>query len=294
MKLTMSAKMARQLLIGKKHSPTILFVGGIVGAVTSTVLACRATLKLDEVLEETQNDMHNAKQLHDSGHTDYPEVEYKRDMTILYIRTGVKIVKLYGPAVILGASSIAALTGSHKILNTRNAALTAAYATIDKAFGEYRQRVVDELGEDADRQFRYASETRTIVEETDQGPKTSDVVRVAPNTPSGYARFFDEVSPNWSPTPEYNLLFLRCQQNYANDMLKARGHVFLNEVYDQLGLERSKSGAVVGWVLGKDGDNFIDFGVFDGANPRARDFVNGREGSILLDFNVDGVILDKI
>jgi hypothetical protein len=63
-----------------------------------------------------------------------------------------------------------------------------------------------------------------------------------------------------------------------------------------LGIDRSKAGSVVGWVITKEGtgDNFIDFGVFDGDNPRARDFVNGREGSILLDFNVDGVIYDKI
>jgi hypothetical protein len=119
---------------------------------------------------------------------------------------------------------------------------------------------------------------------------------VGPDDPSIYARFFDPTSPSWSKEPEYNLIFLKCQQNYANDLLKSRGHVFLNEVYDMLGMERSKAGAVVGWLLSKNGDtdNFVNFGVFDGREQVARDFVNGREGAILLDFSVDGVIYDGI
>ena len=113
-----------------------------------------------------------------------------------------------------------------------------------------------------------------------------------PNGLSVYARFFDEGCEQWSKNPEYNLMFLRSQQNYYNDMLKSRGHVFLNEVYDALGIPRTQAGAVVGWMISDNGDNFIDFGVFDGDRPRARDFVNGYERSILLDFNVDGVIYD--
>ena len=60
-----------------------------------------------------------------------------------------------------------------------------------------------------------------------------------------------------------------------------------------LGIPRSQAGAVVGWVLGE-GDDYIDFGMFDGNNMATRDFVNGYERSILLDFNVDGVIYDLI
>jgi hypothetical protein len=87
-------------------------------------------------------------------------------------------------------------------------------------------------------------------------------------------------------------MFIRSQQNYANDLLNARGHVFLNEVYDMLGIERTSAGAVVGWVRGN-GDNEIDFGVLNDLHSGQR-FINGDERSVLLDFNVDGVVYDLI
>ena len=205
----------------------------------------------------------------------------------------MKIVKLYIPAVIVGGLSIAALTKSHNILTRRNVALTAAYSALEKGFDEYRARVVEKYGEDEDRNLRYGTEQVEIV---DEKGKKKLVTRVGPGEPSVYARFFDNGSTSWNKEPEYNLIFLKCQQNYANDLLHSRGHVFLNEVYDMCGIPRSKAGAVVGWLLSKNGetDNWINFGVFDGRTEIARDFVNGREGAILLDFNVDGVIYDKI
>lgn len=285
---------ARQILRGQKNSPTILFGVGVVGVVATTVTACRATLKLEGVLAETKENLETAKTLRATDNPDYTEKDYHKDVAYLYVRSGVAFTKLYGPTLVLGVVSIGALTGAHNILSNRNVALTAAYAAVEKGFNEYRQRVSEEFGEDKERELRYSAESRTIVEETKQGPKKQEVTRVGPNSASVYARFFDEQSLSWSRTPEYNFLFVRCQQNYANDLLHSRKHVFLNEVYDMLGIERTRAGSVVGWVLDPNSDNFIDFGVFNGDNPRARDFVNGREGSILLDFNVDGVIYDKI
>lgn len=291
---SISSKVGRQALHVQKHSPTILFAGGVVGVVATTVLACRATLRLEEVLDECQGKMKEAREVHESGNPKYSDADFRQDMAYLYIRNAVKVTRLYGPSIVLGSVSIASLYGAHNVLSKRNVALTAAYAAVDKAFGDYRARVVEELGEDKDREFRYSTEVRKIAD-PDDARKTLEVRRVSPEEPSGYARFFDEYTKNWSPTPEYNLYWIRLQQNYANDMLRSRGHVFLNEVYDWLGIERSKAGQSVGWVLGPDGDNFIDFGLFTrGNNEKVRDFVNGREGAILLDFNVDGVILDKI
>jgi hypothetical protein len=284
-------KVAHSALLAQKNSPGVLFGVGVIGMVGSTVLACRATLKMDEVLEETKGKLETARTLE---HRDYSEKDRSRDVTVIYVQTGVKIVRLYGPAFILGGLSIAALTKSHNILNRRNAALTAAYAALEKGFNEYRERVVEKYGEEADRDFRYGTQQVEIVDPETNRKKI--VKRVGPGDPSIYARFFDQSSPSWSKEPEYNLIFLKCQQNYANDLLHSRGHVFLNEVYDMLGIPRSKAGAVVGWILTPDGqtDNFINFGVFDDRSDAVRDFVNGFEGAILLDFNVDGVIFDKI
>lgn len=283
-------QVARNSLLVQKASPELLLAAGVVGMVGSTVLACRATLKMDTMLEEAKDKLNTAKTL---DHPEYSEKDRSRDISLIYFQSGVKVVRMYLPAIVVGGISIYALTSSHRILTKRNAALTAAYGALEKGFREYRARVVEKYGEEEDRDFRYGTEKVQIVD--DDGKKKT-VVRVGPGIPSIYARFFDPVSPSWSREPEYNRIFLSCQQNYCNDLLKSRGHVFLNEVYDMLGLPRSKAGAVVGWLLSKNGetDNFVNFGVFDDERQITRDFVNGREGAILLDFNVDGVIYDQL
>lgn len=282
---------SRNALIAQKASPEILFGVGIIGIVGSTVLACRATLKVDTVLDEAKEKLDLAKTLE---HDEYSEKDRSRDISLIYFQSGVKIARLYTPAIIVGGLSIYALTSSHRILTRRNVALTAAYGALEKGFNQYRARVVEKYGEEEDRNFRYGTREVEVVD-----PKTKKkkkATRVSLDEPSIYARFFDSHSPSWNKEPEYNLIFLKCQQNYANDLLRSRGHVFLNEVYDMCGIPRSKAGAVVGWVLSTDDstDNFINFGVFDGRKEIVRDFVNGLEGAILLDFNVDGVIYDKL
>lgn len=287
-------KIARQVLVLKKNSPTLMFGAGVVGVVATVVMASRATLWVDAVLEETQDKLHDAKELHDSGHKDYSDHDYYQDVVVLYSRAAGKLVKLYGPSILVGATSIGMLTGSHIVLTRRNVAVTAAYAALDKGFEEYRARVLNDLGEDKDREYRYGSVTEEVTKKTKKGEVVKAVKRVGPDGASIYAKFFDSRSSSWSPQPEYNLLFLRAQQNYVNDKFKARGHVLLNDVYDSLGLERTKAGCVVGWYQGE-GDGYIDFGIFNGKHmDRFYDFAMGHEGAILLDFNVNGIIYDKL
>lgn len=295
-----SRKIAQQGLLASEKSPKILFGAGVVGMVGSTVLACRATLKLEGVLEEVQDNRekaHKAKQLVDSGEvregTTYTDSEMRKDLTIITVRGIGNVAKLYAPAVLLGAASIACLTKSHNILQERNLAITAAYAAVDTAFKNYRQRVIDRYGEEEDRLLKYENEVIDIVD-----PETGEIVavgRAVGASGSAYARFYDEFSSrNWAPDPDINLLFLRNVQNYMNDRLKARGHIFLNEVFSELGMTHTKAGAVVGWRWNQgSGDDYIDFGIWNGSE-QVNDFFNGREGAILLDFNVDGIIYDKI
>lgn len=295
--VSVATRFGRPLLHLQKHSPQVMFAGGVAAALGSTVMACRATLRLSDTLAQTEELKEKAERLYDEGNNeDYDEKKYHRDLTILKVKAILSVTKLYAPSAGLAMLSISLLTGSHVTLNRRNASLTAAYASVDQAFTKYRERVTEQLGANADRDFRYGTEE---VKETVEGPdgkkKTVTHTRVSNGQPSQYARFFDETASDWKRNPEYNRAFLHAQQSYFNDMLQARGHVFLNEVYDALGIPRSQAGAVVGWILSKDGDNFVDFGIFDDlTNPAVRDFVNGNEYSILLDFNVDGVIYDKI
>lgn len=259
----------------------------------TAVLASKATLKLEGPLEKTNYSLATAREVYETdSNKNYSIQDYRQDQVGIYLRGLGSVVKLYAPAVTVGVISIACLTGSHKILTNRNAGLMAAYAGLEKGFAEYRRRVADEYGPEKELELRHGVETHEIIREGKDGKKKTETVKVPAGMPSIYARFFDEYSKAWNKTPEYNLVFIRCQMNYLNDLLHARGHVFLNEAYDALGIDRSKAGAVVGWVLDKNSDNFIDFGVYNSDNERARDFVNGREQSILLDFNVDGVIYE--
>ena len=287
----LTSKMGRQILVAQKHSPVLLFGAGVVGVVTTVVLASKATLKLEAVIDGLEKDL---QQVETAVLPKYTEDDRRKDKVLLYTKAAINISRLYGPAFLVGVASIAALTGSHVVLNRRLAGVTAAYAALDKGWQEYRRRVISEYGEDKDRELRYGTIEREILEETKEGPVAKTIKELDSNSYSVYSKFFDELCPDFQREAELNMYFLRCQQNYANDKLRAKGHIFLNEVYDMLGIERTQAGAVGGWVVSKDGDNFVDFGIFNANSERARAFVNGREQAIRLDFNVDGVIYDKI
>lgn len=282
----------RGWLLTKKFSPQILTGVGVVGVVTSGVLASKATLKLAPIVDEIKLGVEGAKDLKTSKTADeYSSTQYKKDVTHTYAIGAFEIVKLYGPAVTTMTLSIICLVSAQGIMHQRNAALAAAYKSIEQTFSEYRKRVIEEYGEDKDRDFRTGARE---VEETDSEGNVTTVMHLDGSKTSRYARYFDETNSNWEKKPEYNMLFLKSVQNYANDLLYVRGHVFLNDVYDRLGIDRTPEGAVVGWLMGGTGDNYIDFNIYDYQSQAKRAFVNGNEDSILLDFNVDGIMYEQI
>ena len=297
----------------KKHSPEILVVAGVVGTATSTVMACKATTKVNDVLADSKEELdkiHVAGERLEKGEelicadgSHYTEENHKKDLAIVYTKSAIKVAKLYAPSVILGALSITAILSSNNILRKRNVALAAAYTAVDKSFKEYRGRVVERFGKELDHELRYNIKAKefeeTVVDEkTGKEKKVKKTVEVSElDQYSDYAKFFDEGCAGWSKDPEKNLFFLRRQQDYANEVFKAKGHLFLNDVYDMLGIPRTKAGQIVGWIYDEKnpiGDNFIDFGIYDTHKEANRSFVNGYERTILLDFNVDGNILDLI
>lgn len=298
----------------KKHSPEILVVSGVIGTVAGAVMACKATTKVNLVLEETKKhvdiihegvengEVVGTLENGETGMVPYNEEDSKKDLTIVYAKTAIKLAKLYAPAVIVGGLSITAILSGHNITRKRNMALAAAYATIDKSFKEYRGRVIERFGKELDRELKYgikAKEVEEVVTDKDGKEtvvkKTVDVVD--PTKISDYARMFDDGCIGWTKDPEYNLMFLKGQERFANDKLQSQGYLFLNDVYDMLGIPRSKAGQCVGWIYDEKnpvGDNFVDFGIFNTNIQKTADFVNGYERTILLDFNVDGNILDLI
>lgn len=285
----------------KKHSPEIMVTAGVIGVVASAIMACKATTKASSIVDEMKEEMDEIREAVDMVDEEtYSKEDLKRDTAIVYLQTGVKFAKLYGASIALGTLSITSILVGHNILRKRNLALAAAYTAIDTSFKAYRGRVVERFGKELDKELRYNIKAKEV-EETVVDKKTGEekvvkkTIDVAdPNEYSDYARFFDDGCNGWSKDPEFNLMFLKQQQSYANDLLKSRGHLFLNEVYDLLGIQRTKAGNIVGWIYDEKnpvGDNFVDFGIYDINRPKNRDFVNGYERTIILDFNVDGDIL---
>lgn len=290
-------KTSRMALKVSKHSPELLLGVGIVGGIGATVLACRATLHLEEVLDKHEETMSKINEVASDPETypDYTPEKMTRDKYVTTVKTAVSICKLYAPAAILGGLSIASVIGGHHILNKRYLGVTAAYTALQKAYADYRKHVADEFGEEKELEL-YRGVREKIEEIEGKNGKIKEVKKKVADpreAHSIYARVFDESNKWFQKNPTLNRMFLQAQQSHANDLLKINGHLFLNDVYRMLGFPDTKEGAVVGWIDGY-GDSFISFDIFNVEDPSKVEFINGYERSIWLDFNVDGVIYDLI
>ena len=310
-KQTVMRNLSKAGLTLKKHSPEILLVVGIASGIGGAVAACKATLKVDAVTSKTKEDIEKIHEATETGVTaageEYSAEDAKKDLTIVYVQTGVKLAKLYAPAVGLGVISITSILAGHNIMRKRNVALAAAYTIVDTNFKEYRGRVVERFGQELDKELRdnikaVEVEEKVVNEDGTEETvkKTVDAVHVDLNGLDGYsdyAKFFDESSAFYSDSPEYNLMFLKRQEDWATTKLRERGYLMLNEVYESLGLMQTEAGSYVGWVYDKSRpaeENKVDFCIYQLHRERNRAFVNGFEPVILLDFNVDGYIMNKI
>lgn len=301
----------------KNASPEILIGAGIVSIVAGTVLACKATLKADEVIEEHTYRMSSIKITKKEYSDSYSDKDELQDKVTTYTQTAVGFAKLYWPAAVLMTGGVVCLLSAHGIMKQRNAALAAAYAVVDKAFKSYRGRVVDELGKDKDYHFMYDTEYQTVTEEVieEDGKKKKvkkeiQVAKANHGEPSMYSRYYEKQefrddgtytgSSQWCQTPTYNASHLALKCKVLNDQLRSRGYLFLNDVYEELGFPRTQAGQVVGWVWDGDGDNRVSLGdyvdkLIDPNVPAAeKNYMHDHDQSILLDFNVDGVILDLL
>lgn len=298
----------------KKHSPAILVTIGTAGVVASAVMACKATLKVNDILDEAKENIEKVHTVinNESKAEEYTLEDGKKDLTIVYMQTGFKLIKLYGPAVVLGTLSLTSILTSHRILSKRNVALAAAYTAVDRGFKDYRNRVVERFGEITDRELKNNAkfeETENVVIDSDgkeQTIKEAKFVLTSPSDISPYARFFGEHTTDekgnvvkndyWNDDAELNLVFLKQIERFCNERLKIKGFLFLNEVYEMIGLPKTKAGQVVGWIYNEQepvGDNFVDFGLYKD-NLSYSDFVEGHDPAILLDFNVDGNVWDMM
>lgn len=285
----------------KKHSPEILVVAGVVGTVASTVMACKATTKLSEILEESKEEIdmiHEAPQKEELADK-YDEDMMRKDLALVYFQTGVKVAKLYAPAAILGTLSITAMLTSNNILRKRNVALAAAFATVDKGFKEYRGRVVERFGEQVDYELTHNIKTKEIeeivVDEKGKEKKVKKTIEVAdPTVTNEYVKYFTRSNPYWDDCQDYVELLFNSQQSYANDRLRIEKVLTLNDVYESLGFQKTKAGMVVGWMLDEENensDNYVEFRVHKIYIPNED---GTEELAYAIDFNADGNIYKRM
>ena len=307
------------LLKVKKYAPEMMLVSGVGCVVVGTVKACSNAPKASVIMDEFNEKKKEIKEVFTSDEyaaireeKGYNTFSYRRDMAELYFNYGIKVLSVYWKPLVLGASGIALIFGAHGILKNRITGLTAAYATLDDSFKKYRKRVVDELGADKDREFKTGikkigeAAVGIIDPETGELKKElekADIEAIDNHNMddfSDYGRWFTkETTTQWDKSPEYNLAFLKGQETVFNNLLHSRGYVFLNEVYHELGFRATPAGAVVGWVDDGNGDGFIDFGISgnlysesDKYNSKKKVYTSNN--GYYLDFNVDGVMWDKI
>lgn len=295
----------------QKKSPELLIVTGIAGIIVGTVMACKATIKAQEVAEKAQETIDDIHEIEEKGITKagnpYSADNAKKDLTAAYVQTGIAYVKLYAPAVAVGIASVSCILVSHKMMKQRMAAVAAALSATDKAFKDYRDRIMERFGEQVEKELRYnikAKEVKqTVIDEDGKEKKVKVPVNVPaiegwdPSQYSPYARVFDETHPQWTKDPEMNQFYLKARQSQATDMLRTRGHLFLNEVYDMMGFPRTKAGAVVGWLYDPKrpelGDTYVDFLMQEVHELDGNDVVTNTH-YFILDFNVVGDITNDI
>lgn len=271
----------RTVLRTKYHSPAILFGTGIVGMGATIFLAAKATLHVEDVLVDHEKDLLDLQHVQ-SNNPEAGRVHYENQKRHIVIRTSIRLVKLYAPTAVAGVVTIACLTSSHRQLTNRNAQLTAAYVGLQRFLESYRGRVQQEIGKEKERDVYYASTPVELARDTDEGTVT--YYGSKPGKMGPYSCIFDERNQNFQESGTYNEHYIRIQEGLLTDKLRAQGHLFLNEVYDRLGCPRTQTGQQAGWAV---------------RHPQSDDFVEIRivpmhdyHGSLMLDFNVAGSVMD--
>lgn len=284
----------------QKHLPEILMVVGVGLGIASTVTACKATMKAKPIIDDAKDELDIIHKAADDN-PEYADAAAKKDITRVYFNTGTQLGRLYAPSVGLGVASLACMIGSNVVLGKRLSAAIAAYAALDNNFRNYRDRVKNALGEDKELEvYHNAPKLPSGEDEQEIEIIADDSDAVEIDGYSIYARRFDKHNKNWKNDTGFNLMWLRGVQRYCQNLLETYGFLSLNRVYEELGMKKNAGAQIVGWIYDPDnpnhkGDNVISFGLYDPVTGAlVTDAQNTEDNSLILDFNIDGVIIDRI
>lgn len=219
----------------------------------------------------------------------------------------IKIAKSFAMPVTLSLAGSAMIGCGFIEEKKRYLGASATAIMLGNALREYRRRVVEEEGHEKDHHYMYGSEYEEEVTETrdENGKKVKNkttVENIKGEVPgmSPYSYYWGQyvsdgkgglcLNERWDANENFNLTYLSIAQSTWNDILHKRGHVLLNEVLDDIGLHMSQIAGHAGW-LSHNGKNFIDFGLYHNERKNIKTLLNGKEGTLVLDFNVEGDIL---
>ena len=285
----------------KVNSPTLLLIAGTTAVVTGTALAVKGGLELDRITDqhaETLDRIADAKE--DENLPEYTEEKAEGDVVRTYYNTGRELVKTFAPAVALVGLGIGCFFWSNGIMKHRNLLLAGTVTALEQSFQQYRQRVIEEFGEDKDQDYRtgvYRSEEKVKITDPETGKKKTvkkEVINVDEQRIDLYTRIYDDGNPGWTKDPERTFMHLKGIQKIFQDQYDAWGYVYFSEVLKELGYKETAMSRNCGWFNDENSDGRIDFGFGDLSNPATVRFINGEETGVLLNFNCDGFIADRV
>lgn len=204
----------------KKYSPEILTGIGIAGMIGTTVMAVRVTPKALVLIKDA-------------------EEEKKEDLTVIET---VKVTwKCYIPAVITGVTSVACLIGANSMNVRRKAALATAYTLSETALREYKEKVIETIGEKKEK----AVKDSIAKDKVDHNPVSKNEIVI---TEKGTTLCYDAISGRYFKS---DINFLKKAENEINRRLLVEDYISLNEFYYEIGLGETKMGNLLGWNVSK-------------------------------------------
>lgn len=294
----------------KQHSPEILLVAGIGGAIVGTVMACRATLKVNDILDDAKqeiDEIHNREIVYvDDTNVTAVSTNTQQELTKAYVKTGWRLVKLYAGPVILMTASLASIVGSTDIYKQRSLNAASAFMAISESMKDMEKRIEEKYGPEEARALKYGIEEKTVQEEiTDENGEIKTVEKVEKTINSKYnpyVRIFKEGCKGWDSDPDMTLSYLKCTRETFSKLLRAHGHIMLNDVLAELGFPTTREGQSLGWYFdpknpkyqGKRVEELISFGIENVGDGGESNFASGKCPFLILEFDCDGDIVDKV
>lgn len=281
------------------HAPEILMGVGTIGVAAGTIVVAKQATKLEDELSEIKDAQYDLKDQKDT----MDAKEYKKALLAIKVAAAKKVAKIFAPGAVLVIAGVVCFFSAFGFVKKENGILAASVAAANKAFEEYRARVVEDQGADKDKEYLYGLKKEKIeVETTDENGNTKKekvealVVDPEKSNISRYAiRFTPEFSGEAYPDVNNNLMILKSCERTWNAVLPSRKKVYLNEIYQELGIDETWESRMVGWDY--DADNFGDGKIrFDITEVIVRDDNDplGYHKELIVDFNVDGDIVHKL